>query len=222
MSFLTRCKRVTNVRLSAILFLVALLVGIDSSVEANPDPQEAKRFIMNGVARTIELLKGQNLPRPEIAKRLRRELRSGFDVPTIAGFVLGPLSRRINKDQKRRYLQAFEELVVQTYTNRVFNVRPRIKSISPDIIRVTGSTPIGRDQLLVRSEVNRSGVKWVKIDWRLRERDGQLLIIDVVILGISQAQVYRSEFASVLRRNGGGIEGLIGALQRKNAALRAN
>lgn len=176
---------------------------------------------MTGVARTIELMKAQNLPRPEIAKRLRQELRRGFDVPTIAGFVLGPLSRRITKDQKRRYLHAFEELIVQTYTNRVFNVRSRIKSVSPDIIRVTGSAPVGRDQLMVRSEVNRSGAKWVKIDWRLRERDGRLLILDIIILGISQAQVYRSEFASVLRRNGGGIEGLIGALKRKNEGLRA-
>ena len=189
-------------------------------LQAAPDPDKAKQFIMNGIARTIELLKDQHLPRAEIAKRLRRELRTGFDVPTIAGYALGPLRRQINKEQKRRYLHEFEELIVLTYTNRVFNVRPRIKSISPDIIKVTGVRPVGSDQLLVRSQVNRSGAKWVKIDWRLREHDGRLFIIDIIIIGISQAQVYRSEFASVIRRNGGGIEGLIAALKRKNAALR--
>ncbi|MBT5050585.1 MAG: ABC transporter substrate-binding protein [Rhodospirillaceae bacterium] len=206
-----------------LFFLVVFLVtaGSGAPLQAAPNYEKAREFILTGVARTIEQLKVQGLPRPEIAKRLRRELRSGFDVPTIAGFVLGPLRRRITKDQKRRYLHEFEELIVLTYTNRVFNVQPRIKTISPDIIRVTGSTPIGSDQLLVKSEVNRSGIKWVKIDWRLRERDGRLLIIDIIILGISQAQVYRSEFASVLRRNGGGIEGLIAALIRKNHVLRA-
>lgn len=203
------------------LVLLLVMAGSGAPVQAAPDYEKARQFIMTGVARTIELMKIQNLPRPEIAKRLRAELRRGFDVPTIAGFVLGPLSRRITKDQKRRYLHEFEELIVQTYTNRVFNVRSRISSVSPDIIRVTGSAPVGRDQLLVRSEVNRSGAKWVKTDWRLRERGGRLLILDIVILGISQAQVYRSEFASVLRRNGGGIEGLIAALKRKNGVLRA-
>ena len=199
--------------------LLALVASGEPAMAA-PDPEKARQFIITGVARTIELMKAQNLPRPEIAKRLRRELRGGFDVPTIAGFVLGPLRRGITKDQKRRYIHEFEEFIVQTYTNRVFNVRSHVKSVPPDIIRVTGSTPVGRDQLLVQSEVNRSGVKWVKIDWRLRERNGRLLILDIIVLGISQAQVYRSEFASVVRRHGGGIEGLIEALKRKSKVLR--
>lgn len=201
---------------------MTILCGVAAPLYAAPDPEKAKAFVKNGIARTIKLLKGQDLPRDEIARRLRSELRRGFDVPTIAGYVLGPLRRQISPDQKRRYLHEFEELIVLTYTNRVFNVRPRLKSISPDVMRVTGTTPIGPDQLLVRSEVNRSGARWVKIDWRLRERDSRLLVIDIIIIGISQAQVYRSEFASVVRRNGGGIEGLIGALKRKNESLRKN
>jgi phospholipid transport system substrate-binding protein len=200
---------------------VAILCGDAAPLHAAPDSEKAKQFIRHGIARTIELLKRKQMPRPEIEKRLREELRAGFDVPTIAGFVLGPPGRQITQDQKRRYLHEFEELIVQTYTNRVFNVQPRLSSISPDIIRVTGTTPVGADQLLVHSQVNRSGANWVKIDWRLRENDKRLMIIDIIIIGISQAQVYRSEFASVLRRNGGGIEGLIEALRRKNAELRA-
>ena len=215
-------KQLSRSRLIACIFLCsAFLIACATPSSAAPDPEKAKQFILNGVARTIELLRGENLPRPEISRRLRQELRTGFDVPAIAAFVLGPLRRQISPDQKRRYLNEFEELIVQTYTNRVFNVRPRIRSISPDIIKVTETVPIGQDQLLVRSEVNRTGAKWVKIDWRLRERDGDLRIIDIIIIGISQAQVYRSEFASVVRRNGGNIDGLINALQQRNGALRA-
>jgi phospholipid transport system substrate-binding protein len=207
-------------RIAAAVLGIAILALPAHPLQAAPDPEKAKQFIVEGIARTIELLKGKNLPRPEIARRLRAELRTGFDVPAIAAFVLGPLRQQMTAEQKGRYLHEFEELIVQTYTNRVFNVRPRIKSISPDIIKVTETIPVGPDQLLVRSEVNRSGAKWVKIDWRLRERDGRLRIVDIIIIGISQAQVYQSEFASVVRRNGGNIEGLIGALKRKNEALR--
>jgi len=205
---------------AVIIVAAAALAGGALPLSAAPDAEAAKQFIRDGIARTIELLKRKNMPRRQIEARLRAELRAGFDVPTIAGYVLGPLRRGITEDQKRRYLHAFEELIVQTYTNRVFNVQPRIETISPDIIRVTGATPVGADQLMVHSQVNRSGATWVKIDWRLRQRDRQLLIIDIVILGISQAEVYRSEFASVARRNGGGVEGLIRALTEKNAELR--
>lgn len=209
-------------RLVTAVIVATVLCGNAPPVRATPNAEAAKQFIRGGIARTIELLKRENMPRMEIETRLREELRAGFDVPTIAGYVLGPLRRGITPDQKRRYLHEFEELIVQTYTNRVFNVQPRIKTISPDIIRVTGTTPVGADQLLVHSQVNRTGANWVKIDWRLRQREQSLLIIDIVILGISQAQVYRSEFASVVRRNGGGVEGLISALKKKNEELRAD
>lgn len=201
---------------------VAIMAGFTTNLHAAPDPKKAEQFILSGIVRTIELLKGKDLPRTEVAKRLRQQLRTGFDVPTIAGFALGPLRNRITRDQRRDYLHEFEELIVQTYTNRVFNVRPRIKSISPDIIKVTSTAPIGSDQLMVYSQVNRSGANWVKINWRLRERDGRLLILDIIIVGISQATVYRSEFQSILQRTGENIEGLIAALRDKNAALRDN
>lgn len=204
-----------------MVLLVAMSAGIATPVQAAPDPEKAKQFILNGIVRTIELLKSQNLPRVEIAKRLRQELRTGFDIPSIAGFALGRLRHTITPDQKRRYIHEFEELVVQTYTNRIFNAGPRVKSISTDIIRVTGTTILKHDQLMVRSEINRSGARWVKIDWRIREQKGRPLIIDIIIVGISQAQVYRSEFTSVLKRSGGGVEGLIAELKKKNAALRS-
>jgi phospholipid transport system substrate-binding protein len=210
----------SSLRAKLAISLVLTFCWVSLPAFAAPDPEKARQFILNGVARTIEILKGKGLSRVQIAKRLRKELRTGFDVPTIAGYVLGPLSRQITEDQKRRYLHEFEELIVLTYTNRVFNVRPRIKSISPNIIKVTSTRPIGPDQLLVRSQVNQSGVNWIKIDWRLRERNGRFLILDIMIIGFSQAQVYRDEFASVLRRNGGGVDGLIAALKRKNGALR--
>ncbi len=89
------------------LVLLLVMAGSGAPVQAAPDYEKARQFIMTGVARTIELMKIQNLPRPEIAKRLRAELRRGFDVPTIAGFVLGPLRRLTPNDQKRRYLPEF-------------------------------------------------------------------------------------------------------------------
>ena len=215
--FLTRLPT----RLIVCCFLsIAVLATIAAPLRAAPDPKKAEQFILNGIIRTIALFKEKQLSRDEVARRLRQQLRTGFDVATIAGYVLGPLRHKITRQQKNQYLHEFEDLIVQTYTNRIFNVRPRVKTISNDIIRVTGTTPVGSDQILVRSEVNRSGASWVKIDWRLRDRNGQYLILDIIIIGISQAKVYRSEVSSILARNGGNIDGLIAALKRKNDALR--
>ena len=159
------------------------------------------------------------MPRQDIEQRLREELRSGFDVREIANFALGSLRDNMTADQDRRFLHEFENFIVQTFTQRVFYIQPGGDNIAADILQVTGATPTGPDQIVVHSRINQTGARWVDIEWRLREHEKRLRIIDIIIVGISQAQVYRSEFASVARRNGG-IDGLIEAMRRRNEELR--
>lgn len=204
-----------------VLIVLSFLVGGPVYADhAAPDVERARQFILDGVARTANLLNNKHMPRPEVENRLRTELRSGFDVSTIAGFVLGPVPLAIDENLQHRYRDEFEELVVQSYTNRILAIRPRLDAIPPDIIRVTGATPVKHDQLIVHSEINRKGAEWVKIDWRLREREERPYIIDITVLGISQAEVYRSEFTSIMSRKGGGVEELIATLRRKSDELR--
>ncbi|HJO97653.1 MAG TPA: ABC transporter substrate-binding protein [Rhodospirillales bacterium] len=47
-------------------------------------------------------------------------------------------------------------------------------------------------------------------------RNGSYLIIDVMVEGVSMGQTQRSEFASVIRRNGGEVKGLIAKLRDRN------
>lgn len=188
---------------------------------AAPQPEAASKFIMDGVERAMKILKDYNLPRPQIEQRLRDELRTGFDVDTMARFALGPARRRATPQQIFDLVQEMEELVVQTYTTRVITFGPRIKTDLSNIIKVIGTQPVGAHEIIVNTQVNRKGASWVKIDWRLRQRNGRLRIVDVVILGISQIQLYRAEFAAVMSRNGGGVDGLIKALKRQNQSLHA-
>jgi phospholipid transport system substrate-binding protein len=55
----------------------------------------------------------------------------------------------------------------------------------------------------------------VKVDWRLRAREGNYKIIDLMVEGLSMGQTQRSEFASVIRQNGGTVEGLLSELRKK-------
>lgn len=204
------------------LFLAAVVLASPHAASpawGAPDFASAKAFLLDGVARANAILRAHDAPRAEVAEKLRAELHRGFDVPAIAGFVLGPASRTLTAEQRRRYMSAFEELIVQTFANYVAQFGPRIEGDIHDIIRVTGATPVAGDQLLLHSQINRKGAEWVKVDWRLRERDGRILIVDIMVLGVSQIQVFRSEFASVMNRSGRGVEGLIDALDRQTKAL---
>ena len=53
------------------------------------------------------------------------------------------------------------------------------------------------------------------VDWLLTSQNGAYKISDVIVEGVSMAVTQRSEFASVIQRNGGQVEGLITALRQK-------
>ncbi len=56
--------------------------------------------------------------------------------------------------------------------------------------------------------------------WRVRESNGALKIVDVVIEGISMSITQRSDFSAVIQRKGGGIDGLLEELEAKLASQK--
>ncbi len=72
------------------------------------------------------------------------------------------------------------------------------------------------------SEIIRpNGAPPAKVDWRVTRADGAYKITDVVVEGVSMAVTQRSEFASVIQRNGGKVEGLLAMLRQKTATAGA-
>lgn len=209
-------------RLFPVLFLAGLAVLLVAvrPASAEVDVETAKQFVLDGVARTSKILRAHGEPPEVISKRLRAEFRRGFDIPAIANFALGKEKGKLTAEQRRLYEREFEELIVQTYTSRIIHYGPRVKTDISDIIRFTGHRRINESQVLLHSEVNRKGADWVKINWRIRRRQDAYAILDIMILGISQAMLYKSEIESVVRRNGRGVDGLVDTLRKKNTEIR--
>ena len=53
------------------------------------------------------------------------------------------------------------------------------------------------------------------MEWHLTDRGGTYKINDVAVDGISMAVTQRSEFAAVIQRSGGQVQGLIAQLREK-------
>jgi phospholipid transport system substrate-binding protein len=70
----------------------------------------------------------------------------------------------------------------------------------------------------VSSQVARpGGGPPIRIDWRVTDYGGSYKINDVVVDGVSMAITERSEFASVIQRNGGSVQDLLTMLRAKTA-----
>ena len=67
----------------------------------------------------------------------------------------------------------------------------------------------------VFTTLTRPGEEPVKIAWRLLQRDGDLKIVDVRVENLSMAITLRSEYTSMLQRNGGNVSALVSELRER-------
>ena len=73
--------------------------------------------------------------------------------------------------------------------------------------------------MLVSTDVDTPGAPQpLRVDWRLINDDGAYKISDVIVDGVSMLVTQRSEFASVIQRHGGQIQGLIDLMRQKTAS----
>lgn len=152
---------------------------------------------------------GSGISDDERTKRFRAILTRSFDLPTIAKFVLGRYWRIANKKQRGEYVALFEEFIVQAYAHR-------FKELSGKKFLVKQTRKLtARDKLVLSEVIIAPGRPPVRVNWRVRGLESKYRIIDVMVEGISMSVTQRDEFAAVIRRSGGKVEGLLAALRKK-------
>ena len=190
-----------------ILLLTTLVLSTTTS-PARGDLQDAEEFVRTTGERAFTSLAGDITGRQR-TQLFRELLNDSFDLTTIARFTLGRYWRLASPTQRTEYRRLFEEFLVQAYANR-------FSGLSGKQFRVSRSRAINARDALVQSEVLIAhGRPPVRVGWRVRTKNDDLRIIDVMVEGISMSVTQRDEFAAVIRSSGGKVEGLLAALRRK-------
>lgn len=191
---------------AAGLVAACLLLGERPAVAA-ADPAVVVADLGN---QAIQVL-GKNVDPTLRVARFRQLFQQDFDVPEISRFVLGRYWRLASPQQQQEFIRLFTNYIAFVYANQ-------LAEYNGEKLRVTGSRR-APDGELVASEIIRSdGRPPARVDWMLTAENGAYKISDVIVEGISMAVTQRSEFASVIQRNGGQVAGLIAALRQKTEA----
>ena len=131
------------------------------------------------------------------------------DFPLFARLVLGKHWRDASREQRRRFTEEFQTLMLRTYTGSIvdhLDVRFEYQG------QREGSRP---DRTTVRTELHFDGEgSPVGVDYRLYERSGDWRIYDVVIDGVSTVATFRSSFSAEIERLG--LNGFLQDLVEKN------
>ncbi|MDX9860559.1 MAG: ABC transporter substrate-binding protein [Rhodospirillales bacterium] len=186
---------------------VVVAMGLGAASAADDADVRAGKFIESLADKAIAALTESNVSREDRLSRFRKLLEDHFAVDTIGRWVLGRYWNDATEAERKEYLSLFEDLIVVTYVDR-FN------SYSGERLTVSRTVPATGGDLLVNSQITRpSGGEPVDVAWRIRDYGGRYKIVDVIVAGVSMGQTQRSEFSSVIRRNGGHVKGLLTKLR---------
>ena len=200
-------KNATRTLLALLFFSIICVSGSYSNSYANDFTNGAEKFVESLANNAISSLTSKKLTEKERQYNFRELLHNYFDINGIGKWALGRYWRKASPSERKEYLGLFENLIVGTYSNR-FN------AYSNEKLSVKGSTSRGKFAL-VRSHLNRNNQKPIRVEWRVTQPDKNYKIFDIVVEGVSMIQTQRSEFSSVIRRNGGNVSGLLSALRKK-------
>lgn len=157
----------------------------------------------------ISTLTSHEISEAERKARFEEIFNKSFAVESIAQFVLGPYGRRATPQEKAEFLTLFKKTISDIYS-------ARFKNYDKETFVVSHARSMGKKGVRVFSEIIRAGAPPVAVEWKVYEdKKGTLKIFDVIVERISMSTTQKSEFASIIQKNGGTVAGLNRALREK-------
>jgi phospholipid transport system substrate-binding protein len=196
--------------------MAVVLIGTDlPSLAANDLESDAKTFIESLADKAINSLTKTTIPRAQRVDNFRRLFNENFAVAAIGQWVLGRHWRGASSAERKQYLALFEDLMIVTYVDRFSNY-------AGDSIKVGKVLPNNKNTATVFSIIppQASDGNSVRVDWRVTQRSDEFKVIDVVVEGTSMSTTLRSEFSSVIRREGNSVAGLLKVIKKKTDSLK--
>ena len=197
------------------IFWLALtfLIGFTFNANAEVNAEKAEDFIKTTTAKGVEEIINANVSKEEKDKRFYNLLDGALDMEFIGQFVLGRNWRTATAEQKNDFIKVYRNLNIKTWSKR-FN------EFEGKNFVFKGTTPSSsKGQVFVNTEVPMDQGAPAKVLWRVREKNNDYKIVDIVIEGVSLAQASRSEYTSFIKNNPGGLNALIKDLNDRLSKL---
>jgi phospholipid transport system substrate-binding protein len=195
----------------AALSLATFVSGSAASPAA--DTSDPSGFVNNFAQTGIVQVLDAKIPQKEKADRFRALFKQNFDIPAIARFTAARFWKAATPDEQTKFLAAFEDVIVYTWARR-------FSEYNGQTLSVQSSVPDGENGALVTSTINSKDTRPIAVAWRLRKRPEGWRIVDISVEGVSMAQSYRQEYASIVSQQGG-FSGLVTQLQSQASNLAA-
>ena len=192
-------------RKSLINFFLILLTF--STITENSFAIEPSEFVQSTVNRASVAL-SKNFTKEEKIEKLKIIAKETVDIRGIGFYTLGSHRKNISDEQKKEYIDLFEDYFLKTFSDR-------LAEYTDPKVEVKSITKLNKNYTIVSSILIATEKRpEVKIDWRVYTKNPEkILIRDLIIEGLSLARTQKEEFASVIETNNGDVTKLFITLE---------
>ncbi|HWU85166.1 MAG TPA: ABC transporter substrate-binding protein [Rhodocyclaceae bacterium] len=134
-----------------------------------------------------------------------------FNFTRMTRLAVGREWRNASPEQQKSLSEEFKTLLVRTYSKALTEYRNQTIEYRPFELKA------GETDAKVKTLIKQPGsAKPIELDYSLEQQNSAWKVYDIEVAGVSLVTNYRDTFATEIRNNG--IDGLIKALQTKNAS----
>ena len=191
------------------IYFFSILFILQSPLRSySSDPEN---FIKELVGETIIKLSDKSLSDEEKGKFIEDVAINNVDIKALSLYTLGELRKSSEKDDIKKYQNAFEKYFLKSLTSR-------LSDYSSSKFEIVDVEQKSSNYTIVKSNIiPDDGKPEIKIDWRVYTKNkDKPLIRDLIVEGLSLARTQKEEFLSVLNSNNGDINALFETLQKFN------
>lgn len=190
--------------ISFVLVLVAL--------PALASEKEAKAYVDSVSDRVLTIIANEKLGHSEKQQKLISLFEQTVDTKWIGRFVLGRYYNTATPAQKKSYDDVYRDFLIRSYV-------PRFKEYKGEKIELGEVRKDGKNEYVVKTNIVAENEPAIRVDYRVRETGGSFRVVDIISEGVSLINTQRSEFGSVVSREG--MDYLIEQLENRLEQLKA-
>lgn len=206
----TPVRTAVSVFAGAMLALMVAQAASPAPAWALPTPLDTVNQVIN---KSLPVLRDKHTPLPQRRRQLLSLLEQHFDFADMSRIALGYHWRELNATQRGQFTQLFTAFIENAYLSK-------IQDYSGQDVAVLGQNTEGEGFAQVRSQIIQQGKQPIKVDYLLREMDGDWKIYDVTVDAISIVANYRNQFNRVI--NDQGFDKLMADMRAKQQQLQAS
>jgi len=190
-------RNVLVVLASVLVSGAALAQQQQQQSTADLGPQELVQKVAQDTLRDLDANRAEYKKNPKRVRELvDKNMLPHFDTAYAAQLVLAKHWRTATPEQRKRFVEAFYQSLLQNYGEALLE-------FTPDRLRILPFQGKPEDSVVtVRSEVRRDNGTRVPVNYSLRKTPEGWKAYDVTIEGVSYVKSFRTDFAAEIQQKG--------------------